>query len=226
MKIFLFWNRIDNDSKKIYKFLEDQSFQEEIEKTHSLIIHKPYAKFQITEEMKTQILESDLVLFFTHGEEDVILKSLYKQTQMKKQFSFIDSDNAQLLSDKKVIAICCSSAKELGPLCVAFPIQSKFYIGFQEPITYDDGNHERARGVIYTSYSDAFKEALLYALTTNCTAQEFVLKLQKSISDMLIRKILSETDNHVLGSLATVRFHHTSAASLVALGDATLPVFC
>lgn len=225
MKIFLFWNRIDNDSRRIYKFLENQSFLEEIEKTHTLIIHKPYAKFQITEEMKTQILESDLVLFFTHGEEDVILKSLYKQTQMKKQFSFIDSSNAQLLSNKKVIAICCSSAKELGPLCVALPIPSKFYIGFQEPITYDDGNHARVRGLIYTSYSDAFKEALLYALTTNCTAQEFVLILQKSISDMLIRKILSENDNHVLGSLATVRFHHTSAASLVALGDATLPVF-
>ena len=225
MKIFLFWNRIDSDSKKIYSFLEDQCFQEEIAKTHSLILHKPYAKFQISEEMKAQILESDLVLFFTHGEEDVILKSRYKQTQMKKQFSFIDSDNAQLLSDKKVIAICCSSAKELGQLCVDSSIHSKFYIGFQEPITYDDGDHKRVRGLIYTSYSDAFKEALLYALTTNCTAQEFVLKLQKSISDMLIRKILSETDNHVLGSLATVRFHHTSAASLVALGDATLPVF-
>ena len=139
MKIFLFWNRIDNDSKKIYKFLEDQHLQETIEQTHSLVIHKPYAKFQITEEMKTQIAESDLVLFFTHGDDDAILKCLYIQPSMKKQFSFIDSDNAQLLSDKKVIAICCSSAKELGPLCVDSPICSKFYVGFQEPITYDDG---------------------------------------------------------------------------------------
>jgi len=225
MKIFLFWNRIDNDSRKIYKFLEDQSFEEEIKKNHSLIIYKPFAKFQITEEMKTQLSESDIALFFTHGEEDVILKSLYKQTQMKKQFSFIDSDNAQLLSNKKVIAICCSSAKELGPLCVASPIRSKFYIGFQEPITYDDGAHEIVRGLIYTSYSDAFKEAFQRALTTDCTAQQFVLMLRKNISDMLTRKILSETNNRVLGALSTVSFHYASAASLVVLGDATLPVF-
>lgn len=225
MKIFLFWNRIDSDSRKIYKFLEDQSFQNEIQQIHSLIINKPFAKFQITEEMKTQISESDLVLFFTHGEEDVILKSLYKQPTMKKQFSFIDSDNAHLLSDKRVIAICCSSAKKLGQQCIDSPIHSKFYIGFQEPITYDDGSHEIVRGLIYTSYSDAFKEAFRHALTTNCTAQEFVLILRKSISDMLTGKILSETNNRVLGSLSTVNFHYASAASLVALGDATLSVF-
>lgn len=225
MKIFLFWNRIDNDSKKIYKFLEDQHLQETIEQTHSLVIHKPYAKFQITEEMKTQIAESDLVLFFTHGDDDAILKCLYIQPSMKKQFSFIDSDNAQLLSDKKVIAICCSSAKELGPLCVDSPICSKFYVGFQEPITYDDGDHKIVRGLIYTSYSDAFKEAFQHAIITTCSAQQFVLVLRKSISDMLTGKILSETNNRVLGSLSTVNFHYVSAASLVALGDASLPVF-
>ncbi len=225
MNIFLYWNRIDNDSKKIYKFLGDTGFRETISKCHSLTIIEPYASFKLTEELKYQISQSDLILFFTHGEEDAILKCLYIYPTTKKQFSFIDSDNASILSDKRVIAICCSSAKELGQLCVDTSIHSKFYIGFQEPITYDDGSHELVRGLIYASYSDAFKESLLYALTTNCTAQEFVLKLQKSISDMLIGKILSEPNDHVLGALSTVRFHHTSAASLVVLGDATLPVF-
>ena len=225
MNIFLYWNRNDRDSKKIYKFLEDKDFRDTVEQSHSLIVKDPYVFFELTEDIQHQIAQSDLVLFFTHGEEDAILKCLYIHPSMKKRFTFIDSDNASMLSNKRVIAICCSSAKELGKLCVDEPIHSKFYVGFQEPITYDDGAHERVRGLIYTSYSDAFKEALLYALTTNCTAQEFVLKLQKSISDMLIEKILSETDNRVLGSLATVRFHHASAASLVALGDATLPVF-
>ena len=218
MNIFLYWNRIDNDSKSIYKFLKDQDFRDAISQNHSLTILEPYSRFSLTQTIQDQIAQSDLALFFTHGEEDVILKS-------KNQCSFIDSKNAQLLSNKRVIAICCSSAKQLGPLCVDSPVYSKFYVGFKEPITYDDGAHKRIRGLIYTSYSEAFKDALLYALTTNCTAQEFVLILRKSISDMLIKTVLSETDNRTLGSIATVRFHHTSAASLVALGNAALPVF-
>lgn len=225
MNIFLYWNKIDQDSKKIYKFLREKDFIETVSQSHSLTIREPFLLFEITEEIKHEIAESDLVLFFTHGEEDAILKCQYKFSTAKKRCSFIDFDNASMLSDKRVIAICCSSAKELGQLCIGAPIHSKFYVGFQEPITYDDGDHEQVRGLIYTAYSDAFREALLYALTTSCTAQEFVLILKKSISDMLTWRILSETDNRVLGSLSTVRFHYASAESLVALGEQTLPVF-
>ena len=225
MNIFLYWNKIDKDSKKIYKFLEDKAFRDTISQSHSLKIIEPYVSFDLTKGIQDQISQCDLVLFFTHGEEDAILKCLYIHPPMKKSFSFVNSDNASILSGKRVIAICCSSAKELGQLCVDEPIHSKFYIGFQEPITYDDGAHKQVRGLIYSAYSDAFKEALLYALTTNCTAQQFVLTLKKNISDMLTKKVLSEPNNRQLGSLATVRFHNVSAESLVALGDATLPVF-
>ena len=225
MNIFLYWNRIDKDSKKIYKFLEDKDFRDTISQNHSLSIMEPYVSFDLTEGIQDQIAQCDLALFFTHGEEDAILKCLYIHPPMKKRFSFINSDNASILSDKRVIAICCSSAKELGQLCVDTPIHSKFYVGFLDPITYDDGAHEQVRGLIYSAYSNAFKEALLYALTTNCTAQQFVLMLKKNISDMLTQKILSEPNNRHLGSLATVRFHNVSAESLVALGDAALPVF-
>lgn len=225
MNIFLYWNRIDNDSKKIYKFLRDKDFIDAVSQSHSLTMREPFLLFELTEEIQNQIAESDLVLFFTHGEEDAILKCQYKFSTMKKRCSFINFDNASLLSDKRVIAICCSSAKELGQLCIGASIHSKFYIGFQEPITYDDGAHEQVRGLIYNAYSDAFREALLYALTSSCTAQQFVLILKKNINDMLTRQVLNETNDRVLGSLATVQFHRTSAASLVALGDVSLPVF-
>ena len=119
MNIFLYWNRIDSDSKSIYKFLKDQDFRDTISQNHSLTILEPYSRFSLTKTIQAQIAQSDLALFFTHGEEDVILKS-------KNQCSFIDPKNAQLLSNKRVIAICCSSAKQLGPLCVDSPVYSKF----------------------------------------------------------------------------------------------------
>lgn len=111
MKIFIYWNRIDKDSKKIYKFLSDDSFRHTLEENSDVVFFDPYLSFSLTQERLDQITHSDIILFFTHGEEDAILKSKYIQNNRKKDFSFIDVDNASLLSGKKVIAICCASAK-------------------------------------------------------------------------------------------------------------------
>ena len=225
MKIFIYWNRIDKDSKKIYKFLSDDSFRHTLEENSDVVFFDPYLSFSLTQERLDQITHSDIILFFTHGEEDAILKSKYIQNSRKKDYSFIDVDNASLLSGKKVIAICCASAKSLGQYCVADPINSVFYIGFQDDIFYDDGSHENVRSLVYDAYSNAFSESILYSLSSKCTAQDFVQCLQKKINDMITRKILTETSDHTLGSLSSISFHKKSAQSLVALGNTASPVF-
>ena len=226
MKIFIYWNRIDNDSKKIYKFLKKDSFREELESKNEVYYHEPYISFQIDKSILEKIASSDVVMFFTHGEEDAILKSKYIQQDQKKNFSFIDFENASILAKKKVIAICCDSAKVLGRYCVDTDIKSDFYIGFQDGIIYDDGAHKNVRGLIYDSYSDAFEKTILLSLHSKCNAQQFVQYLIKSINDMMTNKILNETDDRTLGSLGTITFHRQSAASLIALGNVCSPVFC
>lgn len=225
MKIYIYWNRIDRDSKKIYKFLGSDIFRKAIEENNDVVFFDPYRPFSLDQQRRDQITMSDVIMFFTHGEEDAILKSKYIQDYLKKQFSFIDLENASLLAEKKVIAICCASARSLGKYCVEDKINSTFYIGFQEDIFYDDGSHENVRGLVYDAYSSAFERSILYSLRSKCSAQEFVLNLQKSINDMITGKILEEKNDHTLGSLSSITFHHKSAQSLVALGNATSPIF-
>lgn len=225
MKVFIYWNRIDQDSKKIYKFLGSDSFRHILEESNEVVFFEPYLSFSLTQERLNQISHSDIIIFFTHGEEDAILKSKYIQINRKKSFSFIDFDNASLLSGKKVIAICCASAKSLGQYCVTDQINSTFYVGFQDDIFYDDGSHEDVRGLVYDAYSDAFEKSILYSLSSKCTAQEFVQFLQKKINDMITYKILNETNDHTLGSLSSITFHRKSAQSLVALGKIASPIF-
>lgn len=225
MKIYIYWNKIDKDSKKIYKFLGSDTFRQIIKENNDVVFFDPFLSFSLDQRRLDQITMSDVIMFFTHGEEDAILKSKYIQSHAKKNYSFIDFDNASLLAGKKVIAICCASAKSLGKYCVADKINSTFYIGFQDDIFYDDGSHENVRGLIYNAYSSAFERSILYSLRSKCSAQEFVLILQKSINDMLTDKILKETNDHKLGSLSSITFHHKSAQSLVALGNATSPIF-
>lgn len=224
MKIFIYWNKIDNDSKKIYKFLKNDTFRQSLEKDNDVVFFEPFCSFLLTQERINQIAMSDIIIFFTHGEDDAILKSKYKQPNQKKNFSFIDFDNASLLSGKKVIAICCASAKSLGEYCVADEVKSIFYIGFKDDILYDDGSHENVRGLVYDAYSNAFETSILHSLSSKCTAQEFVRTLQKEINDMITNKIL-EAKNRTLGSFSSITFHRQSARSLVALGNTTSPVF-
>lgn len=101
MKIFIYWNRIDQDSKKIYKFLRSESFRHVLEESNDVVFFEPVLSFSLTQERLDQISQSDIIMFFTHGDEDAILKSKYIQTNRKKDFSFIDFDNASLLSGKK-----------------------------------------------------------------------------------------------------------------------------
>ena len=47
MKIFIYWNRIDNDSRKIYKFLEDREFLQRLnENNRNVCLLKPYSSFE------------------------------------------------------------------------------------------------------------------------------------------------------------------------------------
>lgn len=227
MKIFIYWNRIDRDSKKIYKFLKNDSFRKELGMGNEVYYYAPYTSFNINQCILEEIASSDVVMFFTHGEEDAILKSKYIHQEQKKNFSFINFENAGILAEKKVIAICCDSAKTLGVYCVSPEVRCDFYIGFQDGIMYDDdGSHINIRGLIYDSYSEAFEKTILLSLHFKYNAQQFVQNLVRNINNMMTNKILNETDDRTLGSLGTITFHRKSAASLVALGNVYSNVFC
>lgn len=226
MNIFLYWNKIDSDSKKIYKFIKDPEFRNALQSNNNVCFCEPFSRaFKVDQVILKEIEKSDLVMFFTHGEEDTILKATYNFDEEKKIFSFVDTENDRILSQKRVIAICCDSAKVLGTHCVSDAVKSIFYIGFTDSIIYDDPEHTNVKSLVYDSYSNAFKESFMYSMSSKCTAFEFARFLRKSINDMITRKILCETDDRTLNLLSTITFHRQSANSLTALGNIDAIVF-
>lgn len=91
MKIFIYWNKIDNDSKKIYKFLKNDTFRQSLGKDNDVVFFEPFCSFLLTQERINQIAMSDIIIFFTHGEDDAILKSKYKQPNQKKTLVLLTS---------------------------------------------------------------------------------------------------------------------------------------
>lgn len=224
MKIFIYWNYKDNDSKKIYQFLKNSTFLEKLKEENTVTIKKMFSNFILDEDIINAVAESDVIMFFTHGEEDSILKFRYKNEDVKDQFTFINTDNAGILKGKKVLAFCCSSATILGEYCCSEEVKSKFYIGFKKDIIYGEGFQNEFRSIMYSSYSEAFEKALLKAYQEQWTADNFVQMLRIFISQMLTKKILSSSDRR-LGSFSSVSRHLETANSLVALGESTELVF-
>lgn len=223
MNIFIYWNYKDNDSKKMYQFLNELSFSDLLP-DNKIMFHKEFKDFNIDDSICNDMKNSDIIFFFTHGDDDAILKFRYNNEQYKQQFTFIDFNNANLLKEKKVIAICCRSANCLGKHCVSDNIQCKFFVGFQDDLVYSDGFSKKLRSLIYKAYSNAFKNAFLDAYKYKWSAEKFVLVLKKYISDMLTSQILLSQDRK-LGSYSGVSFHQKSAESLIVLGQSQLLVF-
>lgn len=224
MRIFIYWNYKDRDSKKIYQFLNKSKFMYKITQDHDVYIYKKYKDFLLDESLCNEILNSDIIMFFTHGEYDAILKFRYIDNLLKKRYVFVDLENALLLKNKKVISVCCRSAKELGVYCVGDKVQSKFFIGFLEDLIYSEDFSDDFRSIVYKTYSNAFEQAFEQAYDNNWTAEKFVLRLKKYIQDMLTTEILL-SDDRKLGTITGVSFHRKTAESLVALGETTQLIF-
>lgn len=224
MNIFIYWNYKDNDSKKMYQFLNESFFADNIGCNKIIKFKKAYEDFEIDDSLCADMVNSDIILFFTHGDDDAILKFRYYNELVKERFIFLDKKNANLLKEKKVIAICCRSANLLGKYCIGENVQCKFFVGFQGDLIYNEGFSDELKSLIYKAYSNAFKSAFIDAYNNKLTAERFVLILKKYISDMLTSEILSSPDRK-LGSYAGVSFHRETAESLVALGQSQLLIF-
>jgi hypothetical protein len=77
MKIFIYWNYKDSDSKNIYQFLKKTTFINMLEECNDVFLWKKFDDFIIDETLNEELTSSDIILFFTHGDDDAILKYRY-----------------------------------------------------------------------------------------------------------------------------------------------------
>ena len=237
MKVFIYWNKRDNDSKKIYRFLKDGSWIKALEKNHSVAKAFLYESFDVNtkkiigyNEVEMTLLEAmrqaDIIFFFTHGDNDRILKSKYYNPAAFQAFTYMDCKTASMASFKAIISICCSSAKVLGQHCVnneGVP----YYIGFEKPIVYDENAcpNEKLRATIFKAYSEGFNRGFEDALNNNLTAEKMVQLLKFYISQAITHEILSSSDRSLSKYSAGTQFYTNGIESLICIGDYKARVF-
>lgn len=216
MKVYVYWNRKDNDCKKIFHFMspnDDYSIVQDLEEKSDLNLNRVYQAFTDKTSVFKGIESSDLIIFLTHGTEREILKYLNKPLQEKEEYVLLDKQNISILKGKIVLAFCCATARELGPYAVQPVNGCKTYIGFEKDIVYDNGNALKSRNIIYSSYKKAFAKAIKYAVTEKCTAEDFKIKLVQMLRKESVEAALSLND-HTLHNM-----YSGTIDSVVALGD-------
>ena len=203
MKIYVYWNRNDNDCTKIFHFMspnDTYSINDILNDSHDLKIERIYKPFDASKkaQIMNDIQESDLIIFLTHGTEDYVL---------------VDKTNVCVFKNKVVLAFCCSSAKKLGRLSISEKIGCKAFVGFERVIVYDNGRAKRSRHIIYESYKIAFMKSLKYAAKTNCSVEEYRIRLMQLLRREATRAIL-EAKDHTLNNM-----YSGTIVGLVALGN-------
>ena len=216
MKVFVYWNRKDKDCKKIFHFMSDNDQDSVISvlKSNSdfSIVH-PWQFYSDRENIINIILQNDLIIFLTHGCDDSILKCRNNPVRSIDDYILLNKENAIVLKGKKVIALCCSSAKTLGRYCVSDEIGCNTYIGFESDIVYDNGKALKSRHVIYEAYKKAFKNAIDYLFVKKCTGEQFKTRLLIEMRKQAVNAVMNARDNSINS------MYINTIGGLVALGD-------
>lgn len=223
MNVYAYWNTNDNDCKKIFHFMsknDDYSVLEYFKKKFELKVERIWEPFKDKSIILKDICKYDLIIFFTHGAKDCIMKYRNNPSRDFAEYVLLDKDDAYVLKDKVVLAFCCSSAKELGRYCVTPEIGCKAYLGFESNIVYDNGRAEKSRHLIYESYKIAFMESLKYAVESNCSISEYQIRLTQLLRKKSTEAIL-KSKNHTLHNM-----YSGTIEGLVALGDKNVKLFC
>ena len=221
MELYVYWNTIDKDCKKIFHCLSPNDEETIIPIFDADCIDRKVKPFK-KDEVVRRIKDANTVIFCTHGGPDEIMKCRQREKKDCDNFILIDKNNIQLLKDKIVIALCCYSAKRLGPNSLVGADKCKAYIGFKTPIYYDDEERKKAgktRHVIYVAYKKAIKKTLIYAQKNNVDVKEFRERLDIYLQQELVGNILEQDDGSMNNKFMT------TIEGLVALGDVNAKVF-
>ncbi len=237
MNIFIYWNRKDNDSKKMFKFLKDGSWINALKDKYEVVDLFPHTAFKIencrihlSESVEISLLDAieqaDILMFFTHGEDDRILKYRYKFATAKKEFSLIDCDMSSIVSGKAIISMCCSSAQSLGPHCVKSE-GAPYFIGFEKPLVYDQDDipNQQLRAIVYKAYSSGFDKVFEAALEKQYTADKLVKRLKLYLNKSITEGILSSPERSMEKYTMGVPFYEEGINSLVCLGNQAQVIF-
>lgn len=237
MNSYVYWNNKDNDCKKMFSFMRCEEIISLLSESNVCVKRINTAE-DANQALCTEFQSATTVFFLTHGLDDTILKYKSRNPQCANDYPLINVTSSDCLSKKIIIAICCDSAEILGPACVnrADGYACISYLGFRSPIYYNNSNgrHYSADivGIIYKTYSQIFKQMMLFSLDSKPSIKVLMLYLNKEMGSALVTmthflSITPQTKTLPVDLLAEV-YNNTiepSLSGLVLLGDETARVF-
>ncbi|MDF2606234.1 MAG: hypothetical protein K0S34_424 [Bacillales bacterium] len=137
----------------------------------------------------TKINLYDTLVIIAHGGSDVIYHK-YDHKNYSHQ-PLINKDSIQLLRGKKVIALSCLTARELGPYACETG-GCKVYLGFYNKIHFDKKDRSATieyRKFIKECYKEAFKNVIDRAIENNWDFSKISVVLEIELKKTVMKRV-------------------------------------
>lgn len=225
MKVYIYWNRTNNDCTKIFHFLspnDELSIVEKLNENNLADIGRITSKYKDAGKIYEKITNCDVAIFCTHGSKNEILKYRNDDKMDEGSYVLIDESNINILNDKVVLAFCCSSARVLGKHSVKAPNKCRAYIGFEKDILYylrGMKNANLTKHVAFQAYKAAFSSTLQFAIKTKCTVETFRSRLVYCLRKESFKAVMKSDNNSLNDIFAGV------IDNVVAHGDQSAVIF-
>lgn len=186
MSVAIYRNRLNGEMKRFGKFAK--RIIAYVDKNNSNKIQLIFDTKKTNCLLKMQ--QNDTLIFISHGSADSIYHK-YDHSLEEKHQILINIDNANILEGKKVIAISCGTAKELGNYACT-EVGCKVYFGFLHKIHFDKKNKKPVSknylDFVRTCYKDCFSEILEKAISESWSFTKLRLLLKLKLQQTVLTR--------------------------------------
>ncbi|MBP2002390.1 hypothetical protein J2Z69_003463 [Paenibacillus shirakamiensis] len=184
MSISIYRNVLNSEMKRFGKF--GKRLAEELEgKGFSIkLVFNPIKRVCLSE-----MLEADTLIFITHGSATEIFHR-FDHGKTNHQI-LLDKKNIECLRDKKVIAISCGTARNLGDEAYKNGEGCKVYLGFANKIHFTKLNKKEASAKYHVFIGDCYKDTFQYVIKEAILNNWTFTKIKLALETELMRTVTS-----------------------------------
>lgn len=178
MTVTIYRNILNQEMKSFGKFSKKLAENLEIS-----LVYNSHKKLCLDE-----MANHDTLIFISHGSAHEIFHRF--DHRFDRHQILVNRDNVKVLSDKKVIAISCGTARDLGSIaCNNFGC--KAYLGFFNKIHFDKKNRMPASKKYHLFVTNCYKDTF-YTVLENAIKNSWTFAKLKAVLEIELKKTVTE----------------------------------
>jgi hypothetical protein len=178
MTVTIYRNILNQEMKNFGKFSKKLA-----ENLQISLVFNPHKKLCLDE-----MVNHDTLIFISHGSAHEIYHRFDHQTNRHQ--ILVNRDNVKVLNDKKVIAISCGTARDLG-LIACKDYGCKTYLGFFNKIHFDKKNKMPASKKYHLFVTSCYKDTF-YSVLENAIKNSWTFAKLKVVLEIELKKKVTE----------------------------------